>query len=1114
MKNLFSLVFISFFANLTISQTYCLPPSAVSELNINNIRAITLNGSTNHNNANFGTAGYGILEDTTTVIFASAFWIGGLEGAGNLHLSTETFSTESFSPGPLKLDGTTSDTVCSQFDRVWKLNKWEVKLFRDWYAGTVVSPYYVIPEAISTYPAHGNTASGYAANLAPFHDENSDGLYDPQDGDYPEFDLDGTIGCGDKLYGDQCVYWIMNDLGLDETAPAQSMNVEIQCQAYAYVGSESINNTSFLRYKVINRSSNNYHDVYTGHWFDADLGCSEDDFVECDVARGLGITWNGDNDDNDGCNGAKPYGLNPPAIGFDVVKGPVADLSDGIDNNYNGSVDELNEVHSINRFMSFNRSAPSLFPTNNPVFAIDYYNYMSGKWLDGTDWLYGGTGHFGDPSATSVVTTHVFPEYTDTTNWFSTNGIDPGIGGWNEITEGNPKGDRRMMGTSGPFNFNSGDEVITTIAIIWARDYTGDNFDSKEKLKLASDTIQDFCDSCMVLPCTQLYANFSYQQNGLEFIFSPLQSADSYTWDFGDGNSSSDQFGVNQYTSTGTMTVCLTATNACSSINVCKEVFVDPIWLNLYAFPVQRIEGQGNGGWELEIQDSCIANFELSGGNYIDQPVYKPGKSPVLVEYIDPTMIQPGAYGFKMDAGDTTANWKMYLIGGIDTVYSDVSIGLYNRQLIPQWGVAVTIKGTSYSQPFSSAIYSPPISSKLIYDDPAQDWLDFIVDEDIAAPSNWIKSGTVQINCDAVTHPDITLDPCMQGDYVGYDDLESYEHLLDGGISPYKLVSKRTLNAIIGENYQSTPVFGLQRLNSIDLVLTADTSLWSRSVVIETQDSTSNSIGGAIKQEHRLGNSVDKNGISDGTGTGMGWFPGYALNVETGERLNIAFGEDSGQPGANGADMIWNPTDVKSDGSGNLVWGGKHQIFVFANYQSYSNNGVPMYDNGSYFESDLVNGSSGQKQWVWRSCMYVVNPILKPGHSILETETRLRIRVSKPYADYGWTLGDTINNIHPLYNVFIDTASIVNGINVINDFQTSVFPNPTSDQVTVSFNNEANEEIRLIMVDLNGKIVITKKGRSASFLLDSAGLESGTYIVYLTNENGSKISSSKVVKLN
>jgi hypothetical protein len=62
----------------------------------------------------------------------------------------------------------------------------------------------------------------------------------------------------------------------------------------------------------------------------------------------------------------------------------------------------------------------------------------------------------------------------------------------------------------------------------------------------------------------------------------------------------------------------------------------------------------------------------------------------------------------------------------------------------------------------------------------------------------------------------------------------------------------------------------------------------------------------------------DPDGSVDGNGynTGMGWFPGFAVDVETGERLNIFFGENSVYdeyvgPGLNvgdvAHDMIWNP---------------------------------------------------------------------------------------------------------------------------------------------------------------------------------------------------------------
>ncbi len=41
---------------------------------------------------------------------------------------------------------------------------------------------------------------------------------------------------------------------------------------------------------------------------------------------------------------------------------------------------------------------------------------------------------------------------------------------------------------------------------------------------------------------------------------------------------------------------------------------------------------------------------------------------------------------------------------------------------------------------------------------------------------------------------------------------------------------------------------------------------------------------------------------------GMGWFPGYAIDLGTGERLNMAFGEDSWLSADNGKDMLWNPS--------------------------------------------------------------------------------------------------------------------------------------------------------------------------------------------------------------
>ena len=125
----------------------------------------------------------------------------------------------------------------------------------------------------------------------------------------------------------------------------------------------------------------------------------------------------------------------------------------------------------------------------------------------------------------------------------------------------------------------------------------------------------------------------------------------------------------------------------------------------------------------------------------------------------------------------------------------------------------------------------------------------------------------------------------------------------------------------------------LENLQSIKVVITDDKSKWSRCVVLEAQDNPVFAEGNVEKCDLRSKDSVDKDGNPDGTGAGMGWFPGYAINKETGERLNIMFAEDSWLASDNGNDMIWNPssriqTQIPTWANGSYYLGGKHFIYV------------------------------------------------------------------------------------------------------------------------------------------------------------------------------------------
>jgi hypothetical protein len=207
----------------------------------------------------------------------------------------------------------------------------------------------------------------------------------------------------------------------------------------------------------------------------------------------------------------------------------------------------------------------------------------------------------------------------------------------------------------------------------------------------------------------------------------------------------------------------------------------------------------------------------------------------------------------------------------------------------------------------------------------------------------------------------------------------------------------------------------LSWLPSVDIVFTSDKSKWTRCPIIELGREPSLNVGGASPGELRASSSVDRNGNSDGTGTGMGWFPGYAIDVESGARLYMAFGENSFLVSSNGADMIWNPTDVLVDANGTPILGGMHAFYVFS-FQNKSKNGFLQAQNyPAYIPSQAENNATNElyndfqniaanqtaaKKKVYSSISWVANPVLAPAQTLLSTDATIRLRVNKEYKNF------------------------------------------------------------------------------------------------------------------
>lgn len=524
--------------------------------------------------------------------FANAFWIGGLNDTGGVHLAATRFRQvgEDFWPGPLNVAGEVDSSACNLHNRIYKLNKWQVDEFRHRFN----EPGYVIPTDILEWPAEGNPYTEANAK-APFRDVNNDGIYNPLDGDYPAFAFNEPINKDYHLLGDQCLWWVENDKGnMHSETYAEPLGVELQVMAYAYATCNELNDQTFYRYKAINKSEKSYSDTYVAVWVDVDLGFAQDDFVACDVMEHLGYAYNGL--DVDGIAGnPSHYGEHPPAAGVGILRGPRAPLSDGIDNDRDGVVDEIGERLMMSHFVYHNNSGGGGNPAQtDPTTGLDYYNYMRGVWLDGQPMCWGGNGHPASGGDINTPCDFMFPGDSDPLG-YGTGGVSATE--WTEQTAGNVPFDRRFLVSTGPFDFNSGDTVNFHYGALWARDTTVPYPDgSVQKLVTAKNYCQEQFDlNFQGMDCCPPKAEIHLLQPTVnQFMFSSIYEADEYFWDFGNGLTSNEPFPEPTfYLDFDTYDVTLIVENDCGSdtaiIQVSRQFFdvpeLEASQINVYPNP-------------------------------------------------------------------------------------------------------------------------------------------------------------------------------------------------------------------------------------------------------------------------------------------------------------------------------------------------------------------------------------------------------------------------------------------------------------------------------------------------------------------------------------------------
>jgi hypothetical protein len=508
---------------------------------------------------------------------------------------------------------------------------------------------------------------------------------------------------------------------------------------------------------------------------------------------------------------------------------------------------------------------------------------------------------------------------------------------------------------------------------------------------------------------------------------------------------------------------------------------------------IARLDGSGNPGIFLELEDGM--QDQIISGNFDGVLKYQLGAGPINARVVNPLEVVDAELEltFFNEDGSLQVNadtrWVLRDLNSNKEIYSDITLERLNEQIIQDYGISISMLqadtlGQRANDP-SAGNNNGAIGARVSFESMDKPfWFGGIPDLKTPLfpqlpnlrPFNYIKN--------TQDDPDGSLDPTQALNRIGA-----------GFFAPMFVMDFRVSNP---ENFLLSPMLltpdGVQlrnqlrptNVNNVDIVFTPDKSKWTRCVVVQTASTFYSSIGQRPADntnmfDYRDFPSIGLDGryaTSDGTKTGvpltaasdnpndpnyvqprgMGWFPGYAIDVVTGERLNVFFGENSVyddrfaniiEGGDIGNDMIWNPNsqvfleDLFAEfGVSPMAFfaGGQHYVYVTRQ----------KYDECRQIYSRLVPRRSvtfkapvfSQLTWAGFPIVNEDTELLSYDEGLIPNEVTLKLRVNQRYKETEVT---GINQGMPKYRLTIrglqpgelDNPGIENQLDMVN-----VVPNP------------------------------------------------------------------------
>jgi hypothetical protein len=519
---------------------------------------------------------------------------------------------------------------------------------------------------------------------------------------------------------------------------------------------------------------------------------------------------------------------------------------------------------------------------------------------------------------------------------------------------------------------------------------------------------------------------------------------------------------------------------------------------------ITRLDGVGVGSRFIDIKEEMYDKMLQS--NYDKTITYQKGKAPIKVKIVDPQKLQEGDYELTFEDGnmndlelDANAVWKLKKLGDPDVVISNKSIAKLQEQYIDKYGLSVAIGQTKDAGQDTLSSNYGAIGGTITYKDANQPkWFSGVVNQDSIFHFILNNKGEELYNFDPKQQFSKNF---VNGQWYPYSICNYKPISTQATIQAY--ASPSWHNSKNGSFYISNIKY-LGRLNNVDIIFTSDKSKWSRCMVVETNNTMYqndgllpkgfntqvelNNANFALRRDTSIGSDTHPDDLTDGT-IGKSWFPGYAVDVETGERLTIFFGENSAYdekntPGIDtflqfiheltGGDMIFNPTAdliVPHINGGttallpsNFCMGGGHYIYITNEpYQNWKK----IYDG-------LIQNPTAQQNFIksitWTTMPYLKDSIQLKSYKdgIVPNDCTIKLRVDNPYqvkAGFG------TNNAHPSYRFSIH-KNMINSKDVrlknTDNQDVTIFPNPANSLVTIRSEAAINE---ILIFSTDGKLL-------------------------------------------